>query len=232
MPDPIQPDPEIEAEIKQIQTLGIEALRKRWCAMFGAPPPKALSKHITARMIAYRIQEEAFGGLDRDTIKSLERLAQGKAPSELNRRLKIGTVLIREYEGKRYTVTVAADGFLWEGQTYSSLGVPWTSPVTVATKGILGLPSTNTQPASRDREALAAIAKARIWIEEMCAGRTSSFAEIAKREGKCERHIRLLAPLAFMAPFLVTDLLKGSAPANGVTKAARKLSFSWSLQQL
>jgi len=95
------------------------------------------------------------------------------------------------------------------------------------------LPSTNTLPASRDRETpLAAIAKARIWIEEMCAGRTSSFAEIAKREGKCERHIRLLAPLAFVAPFLVTDLLKGSAPANGVTKAARKLSFSWSLQQL
>jgi hypothetical protein len=28
MPDPIEPDPEIEAEIKQIQTL--EALRKRW----------------------------------------------------------------------------------------------------------------------------------------------------------------------------------------------------------
>jgi hypothetical protein len=136
MPDPIQPDPEIEAEIKQIQTLGIEALRKRWRAMFGAPPPKALSKHITARMIAYRIQEEAFGGLDRDTIKSLERLAQGKAPSELNRRLKIGTVLIREYEGKRYTVTVAADGFLWEGQTYSSLstiaqlitGTKWNGP--------------------------------------------------------------------------------------------------------
>jgi site-specific DNA recombinase len=120
------------------------------------------------------------------------------------------------------------------GQSISSvLGVPWTSPVTVATKGILGLPSTNTLPASRDREVLlAAIAKARIWIEEMCAGRTSSFAEIAKREGKCERHIRLLARLAFVAPFLVTDLLKGSAPANGVTKAARKLSFSWSLQQL
>jgi hypothetical protein len=133
MPDPIEPDPEIEAEIKQIQTLGIEALRKRWCAMFGAPPP---GKHITARMIAYRIQEEAFGGLDRDTIKSLERLAQGKAPSELNRRLKIGTVLIREYEGKRYTVAVADDGFLWEGQTYSSLatiaqlitGTKWNGP--------------------------------------------------------------------------------------------------------
>jgi hypothetical protein len=51
-------------------------------------------------MIAYRIQEEAFGGLDRETIKLLDRLARGK-PDELSRRLKAGTVLIREYQGQR-----------------------------------------------------------------------------------------------------------------------------------
>lgn len=87
----------IEAEVDQVRSLGIDTLRKRWTMMFGAVPPKGLTKDIIARMIAYRIQEEAFGGLDGETVKLLDRLAHGEKPNELNRRLKPGTVLIREY---------------------------------------------------------------------------------------------------------------------------------------
>jgi hypothetical protein len=101
----------IEAEVDQVRSLGIDALRRRWRAMFGAVPPKGLTKDIIARMIAYRIQEEAFGGLDKETVRLLDRLAQGEKPSELNRRLKAGTVLVREYLGERHTVTVVPGGF-------------------------------------------------------------------------------------------------------------------------
>jgi hypothetical protein len=126
----------IEDEVDQIRSLGIDALRQRWRMMFGAIPPKGLTKDILGRMIAYRIQEEAFGGLDRETIKLLDRLAQGQKPSELNRRLKPGTILVREYEGTRHTVTVVPDGFLWQEKTYSSLstiaqqitGTKWNGP--------------------------------------------------------------------------------------------------------
>src|SRR5829696_5915138 len=111
----------IEAEIDRIRSLGIDALRRRWRPTFGASPPKALTKNIMGRMIAYRIQEDAFGGLDRETAKLLDRLARGEKPSELNRRLKAGTVLVREYQGERHTVTVVPDGFLWREATYSSL---------------------------------------------------------------------------------------------------------------
>jgi Protein of unknown function (DUF2924) len=55
----------IEAEVDQVRSLGIDALRKRWRMMFGATPPQGLTKDVIARMIAYRIQEDAFGGLDR-----------------------------------------------------------------------------------------------------------------------------------------------------------------------
>jgi Protein of unknown function (DUF2924) len=113
----------IEAEVDQVRSLGIDALRKRWRSMFGAIPPKGLTKDIIARMIAYRIQEEAFGGLDKETVRLLDRLARGEKPSELNRRLKAGTVLIREYLGERHTVTIVPDGFLWADKTYSSLSV-------------------------------------------------------------------------------------------------------------
>src|SRR6266571_2250668 len=113
----------IEAEVDHIRSLGIVALRKRWRMMFGATPPKGLTKDIIARMIAYRIQEEAFGGLDRETIKLLDRLARGQKPSELARRLKAGTVLVREYQGERHTVTVVPDGFVWRDTTHSSLSI-------------------------------------------------------------------------------------------------------------
>ena len=113
----------IEAEVNQIRSLGVDALRQRWRMMFGAVPPKGLTKDILGRMIAYRIQEKAFGGLDRETIKLLDRLTRGEKPNELNRRLKPGTVLIREYNGERHTVTVTPEGFLWGEKTYSNLSI-------------------------------------------------------------------------------------------------------------
>ena len=127
----------VEAEVDRIRSLGIAALRARWRLMFGGAPPPGLTKDIIRRVIAHRIQEDAFGGLDRDTIKLLDRLARGeKTRTELNRRLKPGTILVREYQGKRHTVTVVPDGLLWEGTTYTSLstiaraitGTAWNGP--------------------------------------------------------------------------------------------------------
>jgi hypothetical protein len=113
----------IEAEVDQIRSLGIDALRATWRTLFGAVPPKGLSKDMLGRMVAYRIQEEAFGGLDRETVKLLDRLGRGEKPDDLNRRLKPGTVLVREYNGERHTVSVVPGGFLWRDTTYSSLSI-------------------------------------------------------------------------------------------------------------
>ncbi|HLH95675.1 MAG TPA: DUF2924 domain-containing protein [Xanthobacteraceae bacterium] len=126
----------IEAEVDRIRSLGIDALRARWRLMFGKTPPPGLTKDIMGRMIAYRIQEEAFGGLDRETAQFLDQLARGEKPNKPARRLKAGTVLIREYQGKRHTVTVVPGGFLWQDTTYSSLsaiaraitGTAWNGP--------------------------------------------------------------------------------------------------------
>jgi Protein of unknown function (DUF2924) len=80
----------IGAEIERIRSLRVDELRKQWRMTFGFIPPRALTKDLIARMITYRLQEEAFGGLDRATIKLLDRLSRGEKP-ELNRRLKAGT---------------------------------------------------------------------------------------------------------------------------------------------
>src|SRR5580704_12964314 len=59
---------------------------------------------------------------------------------------------------------------------------------------------------------LIAIAKARKWVKDVERGQ--SFADIADREGKAERHIRHLARLAFVSPRIITAIIDGIAPAG------------------
>jgi hypothetical protein len=86
-------------------------------------------------------------------------------------------------------------------------------------------------PESRDT-LLAAIAKARMWIKDLVEGRAASLAEIAKREGKVERYVRFLTPLAFLSPRVISAILDGSAPTSiTVTGLAKSLPCSWAEQE-
>jgi site-specific DNA recombinase len=85
---------------------------------------------------------------------------------------------------------------------------------------------------SSSKALLIAIAKARQWIDDLAHGQAASFAIIARREGKVERHVRLLAPLAFVSPRIVSALLEGIAPADlTLTTLARALPYSWAEQE-
>jgi Protein of unknown function (DUF2924) len=124
----------VEAEIARIQSLALDALRRRWRAAFGRTPPAALSKDLLGRMIAFRLQERAFGGLDRESLSLLDGFARHTVSPR--RHLKPGTVLVRDYQGERHTITVTPNGFDWQGTTYASLsaiaraitGTAWSGP--------------------------------------------------------------------------------------------------------
>jgi hypothetical protein len=124
----------IEAAIADLRLLAIDALRRHWRVIFGRTPPTALSKDLLGRMLAFRLQERFFGGLDQESLRCLDGLARhGSSP---RRQLKPGTVLVRDYQGQRHTVTVALDGFDWQGTPYRSLsaiaraitGTAWSGP--------------------------------------------------------------------------------------------------------
>jgi hypothetical protein len=51
----------IEAEIAHLRSLALDALRRHCRVTFGRTPPVDLSKDLLGRMIAYRLQERAFG---------------------------------------------------------------------------------------------------------------------------------------------------------------------------
>jgi hypothetical protein len=65
----------VAAEIARVRSLSGGALRRRWQAVFGRPAPEDLTTDLLRRMIANRLQEEAFCTLDRNTLKLLDSLA-------------------------------------------------------------------------------------------------------------------------------------------------------------
>jgi hypothetical protein len=112
----------IEAEIDRIRSLGVDELRSLWRATFRTSPPPGFTKDLIARFLCWHIQEQAFGGLDPNTAKQLASLARGdRSKADRPRRLKPGTVVVREYQGERHTVTVVANGFVWREAPYPSL---------------------------------------------------------------------------------------------------------------
>ena len=124
MPRPFFDCEAIEAENDRVRSLGVDALRTLWRTTFRSSPPPAFSKDILARYLCWGIQEQAFGGLDPKTAKHLGGFARGdRSRADRPRRLKPGTVLLREYHGERHTVTVVAKGYVWREATYASLSI-------------------------------------------------------------------------------------------------------------
>ena len=142
----------IAAEIDRIRSLRLDALRRQWRLVFGRVPPAGLSKDLLGRMIAARLQERAFGGLDRDSLRFLASLARHQRPPR--RQLKPGTVLVREYQGRRHIVTTVHDGFDWQGTTYPSLsaiaraitGTAWVGRASLPCKQPATAPNANQPP--------------------------------------------------------------------------------------
>src|SRR5467141_2231101 len=139
---PVQPaDPAVEGELDRLAVMPIVQLRVRYCEVFRSDPPKAFGPDLLRRSIAYRIQEKAYGGLSRSAQRVLDQMMKAYAARPngkivLPRRIKPGSVLVREWKGRSHRVTVLADGFVYDGDTYSNLseiavlitGTKWNGP--------------------------------------------------------------------------------------------------------
>jgi Protein of unknown function (DUF2924) len=136
----------IEDEIAHLRGLNLKGLRSRWQGVFQRPAPAHLTQHLLFAVIAYRIQADRFGDLDRATRQMLDGIATKEAGPALSARLVSfdqkrtrlppGTVLVREWDRQSQRVMVLTDGFAWNGQTYDSLskvafaitGTRWNGP--------------------------------------------------------------------------------------------------------
>jgi hypothetical protein len=134
-------DPALEAELDRLPVIPIAQLRDRYRQVFRADPPKAFGPDLLRRSIAHRIQEKAYGGLSRTTQRLLDQLmkafsAKPNGKIVLPRRIKPGSVLVREWKGQSHRVMVLADGFAYDGKTFGNLseiaglitGTRWNGP--------------------------------------------------------------------------------------------------------
>jgi site-specific DNA recombinase len=179
----------------------------------------ALRNHLNASDTA-----EPLPGTDRDLLeRRLERVTLTPNHLELRLRQSVEAAQAHNPANDRSSAPPIAN----------VITVRWTDPVPAAVKGIIHVPAHNTPMTPSGRDALLmAIAKAGKWIDELAHGRLGSLAVLARREGKLERHIRLLLPLAFLSPRIVSGLLDGTAPAGLTIRAlARALPWSWAEQE-
>ena len=106
-----------------------------------SPAPKRVARDLLVLGVAWKIQEQAYGGLGAATKRRLADLAKTmQRDGDLTRnrvaRLKPGAKLVREWRGKTHTVIVVEDGFEWKGWHWRSLsaiareitGVHWSGP--------------------------------------------------------------------------------------------------------
>jgi hypothetical protein len=120
------PDPAVEAELDRLAVMPIAQLRVRYREVFRADPPKAFGPDLLRRSLTHRIQEKAYGGLSRSMQRLLDQMikalsAKPNGKIVLPRRIKPGSVLVREWKGRSHRVMVLADGFAYDGKTFGNL---------------------------------------------------------------------------------------------------------------
>ena len=135
-------DLSLDAHIASLASMSAAKLRVEWQRVHGPPPPKGLGPSLLARGIAYKLQEQAYGGLPPALQRELARLAQqlertGELDVERQLKLKSGTRLVREWRGRTCHVTVLEEGYQFEKRRYASLsqiaqevtGSKWSGPL-------------------------------------------------------------------------------------------------------
>ncbi|HEX9170233.1 MAG TPA: recombinase family protein [Roseiarcus sp.] len=113
-----------------------------------------------------------------------------------------------------------------------TISVPFTATLPLR-KGIFHTPSANhTMDEGKRSGLLTAIARSRAWVDKMVKDPATDIGTIAKRENLAERHVRFLAPLAYLSPRIIEAIAEGRAPADlTVTRLVRNLPIVWAEQE-
>lgn len=141
----------IEQEVGRIAKLPVSAVRDLWRQRLLSDPPQIQSADVLRRILLWKLQVQAFGGLDAETaaaIKRLARLSVGANSAHImpKPQLRAGAVLVRAWRGVEHRVLVLDQGFEHRGKRYQSLsevaraiaGTRWSGPRFFGLEG--GLP--------------------------------------------------------------------------------------------
>ena len=126
--DERSPGQDVAARLQALEQMDHAALRAEWQRLYRGHPPKRVTRDLLMLAVAWKIQEQAYGGLGAatrrrvaDLAKTLER--DGDVTRNRVARVRPGAKLVREWRGEIHTVIVREDGFEWKGRHWRSLSV-------------------------------------------------------------------------------------------------------------
>jgi len=119
------PDPIVD-RLANLPSLSKAALGELWKQLFHTTPPARLRRDLMVRLLAHRLQEQAFGRLASAYRRRLQQLASATESDPkrgLGARLSIkpGTRLVRQWQSRTHIVHVAEPGYEYDGSRYDSL---------------------------------------------------------------------------------------------------------------
>lgn len=138
---------QLDIEIRSLRDFSRDELVSRWEELFGTCCPRKISHVFLVRALAYRLQGNALGGLDRATHRRLDKAAAdlkvGRAIVPASPTIKPGTRLLREWQGTVHEVIVLEKGVQYREQIWPSLsavareitGTRWSGPRFFGLKG-------------------------------------------------------------------------------------------------
>ena len=111
-------------DLETILESSIKVLKQQWRTLYGSEPPHRVSRELLTRAVAYRIQEQARGGLKPSTRRLLVRLANDARSGrplkfEPTTAASAGTVLVRDWHGTAHEVRVLDQGVLYKPKALS-----------------------------------------------------------------------------------------------------------------
>ena len=116
--------------VANLEGLDLDGLRRQWRAHLGGEASAHLSRWLLMKVLAYRLQSDALGDIDKSIRRILRSAEEGGVGAPFDRRLpqtreglglKAGALLVREWNGKLERVMILEEGFAWNGQTFGSL---------------------------------------------------------------------------------------------------------------
>ena len=120
-------------------------------------------------------------------------------------------------DGVRVTLKIRVPCSRAGVQTSSILGLSRFVPLKMKRRGVetrIIIAAGNEPPRKVDSALLKAVARARVWFDELASGRVHSLAEIARNEGIAKRYVERLSRLAFVTPAIVEAICQGQQPAE------------------
>jgi len=143
---------QIPDQIAKLRGLSRSELLHLWQKVYKKAAPQGIRREILVPFLAYRIQENAYGGLKPGVLAELRRVAKAldrdrsSTRALVRARLKAGTRLFREWRGHIHEVFVTDSGYEYRGFSHRSLseiarkitGTRWSGPA------FFGLTKTNS----------------------------------------------------------------------------------------